>query len=63
MNYTLSFLLAVSLLFTAWIIDIEETKITELEHNLSVSQTALDIAKSPYFIQHSPHCSDSWLFE
>jgi len=63
MNYTLSFLLAVSLLFTAWIIDVEETKITELEYNLSTSQAALHIAKSPYFIQHSPHCSDSWVLK
>jgi len=33
----------------------------KLTFDLNVTQAALIIAKSPYFIQHSPYCSDSWV--
>ena len=52
MNKTLIALLAVSLLFTAWVINTEEQHITQLEYDISVVTIQRDIARSAF-------CSDS----
>ena len=61
----LTILLAASIgygVMITWIASelVHENQALTLE--LNATQTALHIAQSPYFIQHSPHCSDSMLF-